>query len=213
MNENLSLFDIPIINPEDFIQLLVRFALNLIVTFIVVNYIYSKNSNRKEFYFSYFAISITIFILCFLLESVNFELGFAIGLFAIFGIIRYRTDPIPIKEMTYLFVIIGISVINGLSNKNVSHAMLLFTNFAIVAAMAILEKIHLFKQELCITINYENLKNLHIQKKEELYNDIRERTGIKVKRIEIKEINFRRKYAVLFVYHDKKGKDGKSNAF
>lgn len=213
MNEHHHLFNLEIINPEDFTRLLVRFALNLLVIFIVVHFIYFKNSNRKDFYFSYFAISITIFTLCFLLESVNFEIGFAIGLFAIFGIIRYRTDPIPIKEMTYLFVIIGISVINGLSNKNVIHGELLFTNFIIVVTMGILEKIHLFKQEICLILTYENVKDIHILKKEELINDIQERTGVDVKRIEIKEINYRRKYAVIWVFHDKKGKEGKSNIF
>ena len=213
INEPLRLFDIKVINPEDFTQLLVRFALNLLIIFIVVNFIYSKNSNRKDFYFSYFAISMTIFVLCFLLESVKLELGFALGLFAVFGIIRYRTDPIPIKEMTYLFVIIGISVINALSNKKVSHIELLFTNFAIVAAMWILEKVLLLKQEICLVISYENIENINIQKKEELYDDIQKRTGIKVKRIEIQEINYLRDVAKLKVYHDINEPNGNSNTF
>lgn len=213
INEPLRLFDIKVINPEDFIELIARLALNLLVIFIVVNYIYSKNSNRKDFYFSYFAISITIFVMCFLLKSVKLELGFALGLFAIFGIIRYRTDPIPIKEMTFLFVIIGISVVNALSTKKVSHAELLFANTVIVAVMWILEKILLPKQEICMVIRYENIENINIQKKEELYNDIQERTGIKVKRIEIQEINYLRDVAKLRVYHYINGADGESNTF
>jgi len=213
INEPLRLFDIKIINPGDFLELIVRFLLNLLVIFIAVNYIYSKNSNRKDFYFSYFAISMTIFVLCYLLESVKLELGFALGLFAIFGIIRYRTDTIPIKEMTYLFVIIGISVINALSNKKVSHIELLFTNAVIIATMWVLEKILHLKQEICLIINYENIENINIEKKKELYADIQERTGIEVKRIEIQEINYLRDVAKLRVYHDINGSDGSPNTF
>ncbi len=211
--ESLRLLDIKIINIPDFTELIVKFGLNLLVTFFVVNYIYSKNSNRKDFYFSYFAISITIFTLCFLLESVKLELGFALGLFAIFGIIRYRTDAIPIKEMTYLFVIIGISVINALANKKVSHVELLFTNMVIVITMWILEKILHLKQEACLSIEYEDINNIHVAKKEALYNDIQNRTGITVKRIEIEEINYLRDVAKLKVFYDVNGSIGKTNSF
>lgn len=127
--------EVKLINVEDFTQLLIRFGLNLLVTFIIVYFLYARKSRRKDYYFSYFAISVTIFTMCFLLESVKLELGFALGLFAIFGIIRYRTDTIPIKEMTYLFVVIGMSVINALSNKKVSYFELLFTNGVIIATM------------------------------------------------------------------------------
>ncbi len=213
LNEPLKWLGINVINPDDFIRLIATFLLNLLVIFIVVNYIYSKNSNRKDFYFSYFSISITIFVLCSLLESVKLELGFAFGLFAIFGIIRYRTDPIPIKEMTYLFVIIGISVINALSNQKVSHFELLFTNAAIILTMWVLEKILLLKQEICLVIDYENIENINIKRKAELYADIQERTGIKVKRIEIEEINYLRDVARIKVYHDINDNNGENNTF
>ncbi|MDX8339794.1 DUF4956 domain-containing protein [Draconibacterium sp. IB214405] len=213
IKEPLRWLDIKVINPSDFTELLVRLGLNLLVTFVVVHYIYSKNSNRKDFYFSYFSISMTVFVLCFLLESVKLELGFALGLFAIFGIIRYRTDAIPIKEMTYLFVIIGISVINSLSNKKVSHIELMFTNVAIVSTMWILEKALLLKQEICLVINYENINNINIKKKAELYADIQERTGIKVKRIEIEEINYLRDVAKIKVFHDINDSNGDTNTF
>ncbi|HRX10359.1 MAG TPA: DUF4956 domain-containing protein, partial [Draconibacterium sp.] len=161
------------------------------------------------FYFSYFAISATIFTLCFLLESVKLELGFALGLFAIFGIIRYRTDAIPIKEMTYLFVIIGISVINALSGKKVSYAELVFTNLAIVATMWVLEKILMLRQEVCLKITYEKIENIHLKNKGELIKDLEERTGVKVKRIEIEEINFLRDIAKIKIFHDINDLNGK----
>ena len=209
----ISLFDINIINPLDFSQLVIRFFFNLVVTFLVVNYIYARNSKRKDFYFSYFAISITIFLLCFLLESVKLELGFALGLFAIFGIIRYRTDPIPIKEMTYLFVVIGIAVINALTSNKISYAELFFTNLVIVASMFILEKVLKLKQEMMLHISYENIEYIHILKKEELYKDIQKRTGIEVKRIEIQKINYLRDIAWINVYYDPNDSTGKSNTF
>ncbi|WP_217447562.1 DUF4956 domain-containing protein [Maribellus comscasis] len=206
---NIKFLDIKLINIEDFSQLVLRFGFNLLVTFIVVFLIYAKNSRRKDFYFSYFAISTTIFTLCFLLESVKLELGFALGLFAIFGIIRYRTDTIPIKEMTYLFVIIGISVINALSNKKVSYLELFFTNVAIIATMWILEKILLLKQEVALNITYEKIENIHLLNKESLLKDIENRTGIKVKRIEIQEINFLRDIAKIRIFHDVNELNGK----
>ena len=89
---------------------------------------YYPNTKNKDYLFTYLLISLTVFVLCVLLDDVKLQLGFALGLFAIFGIIRYRTDPIPIKEMTYLFLVIGVSVVNALSNKKISHAELLFGN-------------------------------------------------------------------------------------
>ncbi len=201
----IRIFDIKLINTEDFLQLIFRFGLNLLITFIIVYMLYAKRSRRKDFIFSYFAISVTVFTLCFLLESVKLELGFALGLFAIFGIIRYRTDAIPIKEMTYLFVVIGISVINALSNKKVSYVELLFTNMIIVATMWALEKVLNLRQEELMMITYEKVENLHTVKKEELIRDLEERTGLRIKRIEIQEINFLRDIAKINVFHDVTG--------
>lgn len=199
-----------LINIVDFQQLVFRFAINLLVIFVVVFLIYAKNSRRKDFYFSYFAISVTIFVLCFLLESVKLELGFALGLFAIFGIIRYRTDTIPIKEMTYLFVVIGISVINALSSDSVSYLELIFTNVAIVATMWILEKILLLRQEVSLDITYEKIENIHLMNRKQLMEDIEKRTGIKIKRIEILEINFLRDVAKIKIFHDLSELNGKN---
>lgn len=208
----LSFIDIKLIDTEDFLQLVLRFGFNLLVTFAIVCFLYAKNSRRKDFYFTYFAISVTIFMLCFLLESVKLELGFALGLFAIFGIIRYRTDTIPIKEMTYLFVIIAISVINSLSGRKVSFIELFFTNGAIVLTMWVLEKILLLRQEAVLNIIYEQIENIHLMNKTELKEDIEKRTGIKIKRIEIEEINFMRDVAKIRVYHDVNELNGKKES-
>ena len=96
-------------------ELGIRFALNLLVCWLLVHFFYYKKSRRRDYYFTFMLFSITIFFLIFLMDNVKVQIGFALGLFAIFGMIRYRTETVPIREMTYLFVVVGISVINGLA--------------------------------------------------------------------------------------------------
>lgn len=198
--ENLRLLGIKIINVADFSELLLRLAFNVFVVFVVVQYIYAKNSRRKDFYFSYLAVGTVVFLLSFLLNSVKLELGFALGLFAIFGIIRYRTDAIPIKEMTYLFVVIGISVINALANKKVSYVELAFTNAAIVFGLYFLEKRLKLKQEDSVRLIYEKIENIHDDKKEVLLADLKKRTGINISRYEIQKIDFLKDVAHITLY-------------
>lgn len=207
--DKLRFLGIKIINLGDFSELLVRFSLNTALIFIVVHYMYAKNSQRKDFYFSYLAIGVIVFFLSSLLNNVKLELGFALGLFAIFGIIRYRTDAIPIKEMTYLFVVIGISVINALSNKKVSYAELMFTNSAIVFGLWILEKRLMLKQEQSVKLIYEKIENIHKDSDETLLADLKARTGINIKRYEIKKIDFLKDIAIIILYFNVNGKNDK----
>ncbi|MDP2113851.1 MAG: DUF4956 domain-containing protein [Bacteroidota bacterium] len=203
--DELKFLGIKLINTEDYVELLVRFGLNLLVTIFIVVGLYAKSSKRKDFYFTYIAISIVIFLLCFLLESVKIELGFALGLFAIFGIIRYRTDAIPIKEMTYLFVVIAVSVINALANKKISYAELITTNLLIMVGLYILEKILNLRQEISQRIIYEKIENMHADKKDELMADLVARTGINIKRIEVDRIDFLRDVAIIYIFFDVNG--------
>lgn len=205
--ENLRFLGIKIINVSDFSELLIRLVLNVFVTFVVVQYMYARNSRRKDFYFSFIAVGTVVFLLSFLLNSVKLELGFALGLFAIFGIIRYRTDAIPIKEMTYLFVVIGISVINALANKKVSYVELIFTNAAIVFGLYLLEKRLMLKQEGSIRLIYEKIENIHDDKKAILLADLKERTGINIKRYEIQKIDFLKDIADITLYFNVNGND------
>ncbi|WP_430817499.1 DUF4956 domain-containing protein [Carboxylicivirga sp. RSCT41] len=199
--DNLRLLGIKLINVNDFTELLLRLALNTILIFIVVHYMYAKRSRRKDFYFSFIVIGVIVFLLCFLLSNVKLELGFALGLFAIFGILRYRTDAIPIKEMTYLFIVIGISVINALSNKKVSYAELVLTNMVIVFGLWFLEKRLALKQELSVQLTYEHIENIHLMKHEELLRDMKNRTGINISRFEINKIDFLRDVADITLYY------------
>ena len=143
----------------------------------------------------------TVFLLCVLLDSVKLQLGFALGLFAIFGIIRYRTDPIAIKEMTYLFLVIGISVVNALSNKKISYAELLFANFMIVFLTYGMEKIWLLRHQSRKNITYEKIDLILPERREELIADLKARTGIDVIRVEIRRVDFLRDTANLRIFY------------
>jgi hypothetical protein len=136
-----------------------------------------------------------------LLESVKLQLGFAFGLFAIFGIIRYRTLSIPIKEMTYLFILIGISVINALANKKISWAELVFTNMAIVFLVFGLERLWLLKHESSKQVVFEKIDLIQPQKREELIRELETRTGLKINRIDVGRIDYLRDTAKIIIYY------------
>jgi len=198
MREFLS---IPLMDWEDFADLLVRFAFNLAVVLYLVRYLYYKTTKRKDYLFTYILISLVVFFMCFLLENIKLELGFALGLFAIFGIIRYRTRQIPIREMTYLFLVIGISVINALANRKVSYAELIFTNLALIAITYLLERVFLLQHESRKVVNYEKIDLIVPEKREELIMDLEERTGLKINRVEIGRIDFLRDTARVYIYY------------
>lgn len=206
-----NFLDINFINVNDFTELVLRFLLNTGLVLLIVHFMYARHSRRKDFYFSYLSISAVVFLLCFLLNNVKLELGFALGLFAIFGIIRYRTSTIPIKEMTYLFIIIGISVINALTNRQVSYAELIFTNAIMVIGLWLLELVLSLKQEESVCIVYEKIENIHVMGENNLLEDLKERTGIDVKRYKIKKIDFLKDIAEISIYYDINGKAGLVN--
>ncbi|MBS2099506.1 DUF4956 domain-containing protein [Carboxylicivirga linearis] len=189
------------INWGEFLNLLIRFSFNLIVTLLLVRFLYYQKTRRKDYLFTFLLIGTIVFLLCFLLESVKLQLGFALGLFAIFGIIRYRTTQIPIKEMTYLFLTIGIAVINALSSQNVSFIELGFTNFVILGITFGLERVWLLKHESSKLITYEKIELIKAGKRKELIEDLRERTDLPIHRIDIGKINFLRDTAQIIVYY------------
>lgn len=195
------LFDIKLINIADFTELVLRFMFTIAVIFIIVNYMYAKHSNRKDYYFTFFSVGLTVFLLSFLLNSVKLELGFALGLFAIFGIIRYRTYTVPIKEMTYMFVVIGIAVINALANKKISYAELFLTNGVIITGVWLLERYLLLRAEHAVDMIYEKIENIHSSNKEQLLEDLRRRTGIDIHRYKVNKIDFLKDTAELTVYY------------
>ena len=191
----------PLWDSEDFLKLLIKGAFNLGIVILIVRYIYYPVTKNKDYLFTYLLISLTVFLLCILLDSVKLQLGFALGLFAIFGIIRYRTDPIPIKEMTYLFLVIGISVVNALANKKISYAELVFANLLIVFVTYGMEKIWLLRHESRKNIIYEKIELIKPERREELIEDLKERTGIDIIRVEIRRIDFLRDVANVRIFY------------
>jgi len=197
----MKLFGIELIDVPDFVELLLRFSLNFLIVVIIVKFLYYNQSKRRDYVFTYLLIGSIIFLICFLLDNVKLELGFALGLFAIFGIIRYRTRQIPIREMTYLFMVIGISVINALSNKKVSYAELLFTNLILIVITFYLEKIWKLRHESRKIIEYENIELIKPENRDKLIEDLKNRTGLAINRVEIGKINFLRDSARIYVYY------------
>jgi hypothetical protein len=198
---DVEIFGSDFFDKKDFIELLVRSAFNFLIVGYIVRYLYYPVTKNKDYLFTYLLISVTVFFLCFLLENVKLELGFALGLFAIFGIIRYRTDAIPIKEMTYLFIVIGISVMNALVNKKISHAEVLFTNVMFIAITYGLEKIWLLKHESRKNIVFEKIELILPERKEELMADLKERTGLNITRVEVRNVDFLRDTANLRIFY------------
>ena len=201
MLDALEFLGTPLFDSKDFFKLLVKTAFNLSIILIIVRYIYYPITKNKDYLFTYLLISLTVFLLCILLDSVKIELAFALGLFAIFGIIRYRTDPIPIKEMTYLFLVIGVSVINALANKKISYSELVFANVMIIAVTYGLEKIWLLRHETRKNIIYEKIDLIGPDKRDELLLDLKEITGIDVVRVEIRRIDFLKDIAYLRIFY------------
>lgn len=198
--ESFRFLDVKIVNVDDLAELIFRFTLNLGVLLLIVRNVYLKYSTRCNYTFSFLAVGVTVFLLCFLLNNIKLELGFALGLFAIFGIIRYRTDAIPFKQMTYLFVVIGLSVMNALTNKKVSYSELVFTNLAILFGLWLLERFLSVKQEGMIKIVYENISNINKAKYEVLLQDLKDRTGFDIKHFEINKIDYLEDTADITVY-------------
>ncbi len=192
-----SLWDI---NWPSLLSLLFRFLMNLLVTAGIIRFFYYPRSKRRDYFFSFILTSTTIFMLLFLLDSVKIQVGFALGLFAIFGILRYRTDTLPVREMTYLFMIIGISVINALE-KHIGYAELFLTNAIFILVSWGMETSYFLKHVSSKSIIYEKIELIKPDKREELLTDLRERTGINIDRVEVGSIDFLRDTAILRLYY------------
>ena len=196
---------VSLIERQPYLGLLLFFGLNFLVTGVIMGYFYYRKTQRRDYLFTFLMVSTTIFLMVYLLESVKIKVGFALGLFAIFGILRYRTDSLPVREMTYLFVIIGISVINALSFGTNSTAEILVTNIIFLVFIWLMETQHLLKHTSSKAIIYEKLDLLKPDKNVELVQDLRFRTGLNITRFEIGLIDFKKKVAYIKVYYPGNG--------
>lgn len=189
VNTATGLFGIPLFDGPSLWQMLFRFTINIAVCWLIIGVFYFRESKRRDYYFTFMMFSITVFFLIFLMDNVKVQIGFALGLFAIFGMIRYRTETIPIREMTYLFVTIGISVINGLA-MTVSYTELAITNFLIAFSVWIFESIHKKSHLESKIIIFDKIELAHASREQELIDELIRRTGLDVKRVEVGHIDY-----------------------
>ena len=180
-------------------NLVFRLLLNLAVTGVIIFILYYRKTHRKEYMITFSLISLTVFLLVFLLDNVTLQLGFALGLFAIFGIIRYRTIVIPTKEMTYLFVLIGISIINALADFKENLYELIFANMLFLFFCWFFESKFIKTRISTKIVEYDNIKLIRTGMEVELKKDLEERLGINIVKIEIEDVNLLRDSATLTV--------------
>lgn len=199
--ELLQIFGIELVNLSNFTELIFRAFFNALVVFILVRYLYYPIARRKEYFFSYILVSAIVFLVTYSLVSVaELSTGVAIGLFALFGILRFRTSQIPVKEMTYLFLVIGISVINAMSNGQTSYAEILFVNVIILVTAWIAERIWQRDNSNSKYIDYEKIELIKPEKRAELIADLKKRTGLNVTGVTIGRINFMRDTVRIRIY-------------
>ena len=202
--DDLEFLDVPLVDMADTWQLLLRFAFNTLVMWCIIHFLYYPKSRRRDYYFTFTLISASVFFLIFLLGGVKLKIGFALGLFAIFGIIRYRTESLPVREMTYLFVLIALSVINALA-VTLSYAELLVTNMVFFVLIHVCENNRRLSHVSCKLVLYDRVDLVLPERRAELVQDLQRRTGLTVVRIEVGAMDFLHDTAMLKVYYDAGG--------
>ncbi len=189
------------VDVEDFARLVFRLALDLVVVAFVVHGAYRRIYGRNDYPFAYYAFNVITFAVCFLLRKVPTDLGFALGLFAVFGVLRYRTEQIGIRDLTYLFVVIGLAVVNATANKKVSLAELMLVNTVIVAMVFLLERAPGGRRERSLRVTYDDLERLRAPDRSALLRDLSERTGLEVTRVSVLRTDLLRDTAELTVHY------------
>lgn len=186
---------------KDFAPLLYLTLINIAVLTLLIRLLYYPRSKRKDYLFTYYLIGMITFFLVFSLKKLNIDTGMGLGLFAIFGILRYRTEGIEIKEMTYLFLVIGISVINAFISDKMSIGEIVLMDGAILLLTFGLEYIWLLKHETRKVIIYERIDLIRPDRYPEMLADVQERTGLKINRIEVGKIDFLKDTAQLRIFY------------
>lgn len=177
-------------------------GLNLLIALLIVRFIYYPGTQNKNYVFTFLAFNTVIYFVLGLLTSVSLSVGVGFGLFAIFSVLRYRTDEIPIREMTYLFVIIALPVMNSVLMSSGALAELLAANGLVVAVLFVLEQGWGFRFEASKKITYERIDLITPANGEALLADLRQRTGLPVKRVTVGRIDFSRDTAEIVAYYD-----------
>ncbi|MBR1509945.1 MAG: DUF4956 domain-containing protein [Bacteroidales bacterium] len=198
-------------------ELGIRFLLNLVVCWILVHCFYYRKSKRRDYYFTFMVFSSAMLTLLYIMGNVEVGVGLTLGLFAIFGVIRYRTETVPIREMTYLFVIIALAAANGLApifhlaevNTNPHYVLswgnvgvMALVNLVIVGLVAVLESESLVKHTTSKLVLYDRIELIVPEKRAELIADLEKRIGVKVENVEIGHVDFLKDAAFIKVYYN-----------
>ena len=197
----VSFLGVPLFDTQSLLHLLMRFAFNLLISWLIVRVCYYRKSQRKDYVLTYMLFSSAMFLLIFLMENVNLQIGLTLGLFAIFGVIRYRTETVPVREMTYLFVIIATSVINGLA-LNISYVELIVANALIFFLIWAMESRVFLRHTSAKLVIYEKIQLITPDRREELIADLEQRLGHKVNKVEVGHVDFLRDVAFVKVYYE-----------
>lgn len=185
----------------DLVKLLSRLALDLIFVSVIIRLVYYRRYKNRDYVFTYYLFNVITLLMCLLLRKIQTELGLALALFGVFGILRYRTEQIRIRDLTYLFIVIGLGLLNGVANKTISDAELLAVNGVIVSMTALLELRPWKNSERSMTMFYDRIEMLQPGNEAQLLADIRSRTGLAVARVEVNQVDFLRDAAEITVFH------------
>ena len=209
ITSQISFLGVPLCDTQNLIHLLVRFAFNLLVSWLIVRFCYYRKSGRRDYVLTFMLFSSAMFLLIFLMENVKLQIGLTLGLFAIFGVIRYRTETVPVREMTYLFIIIATAVINGLA-LNISYAELVAADALVVALLWIMESRLLLRHTSAKLVLYERIDLIVPERRAEMVADLERRLGIRIDRAEVGHVDFLRDVAFVKVYYELREGEGGS---
>ena len=197
---DLVFLGVPLFDATSLWTTLLRFVFNFLVCWVIIRFFYYKKSQRRDYYFTFMLFAVVIFLIISLMENMKMNVTYALGLFAIFGMIRYRTETLRIREMTYLFVVMGVSIINGQA-LTTSYAELVMTNLLVVLAIWVFEGSKHLRQLSEQVILYDKIELVHCGREEELKQDLENRTGIKIEKLEVGHIDYLRDTAFVKIWY------------
>lgn len=189
------------LNNPDFWGIMIRFVINLVFLYFLIRMVYFKYNRKELFMFTFFLMGIMIFFIGAMLNAVFIEIGMAVGLFAIFTILRLRTTNVSIKDMAYMFTTIGLSVINSLKMAGFPLLGVLIINLIVIVSAYFLEEFLVRNSSESFSITYRNLELLRSNKKQKLLKDLSELTGKEVIKVIIKRVDYRSEVALLDIFY------------
>lgn len=183
-------------------DLLLHFLLNLLISWIIVQFFYFRKGGQRNYYFTFLIFSSAMFLLLYVMNNLSLQIGFTLGLFAIFGMIRYRTETVPVREMTYLFIIIAISIINGIGAE-IPFALIVTANVVTVLLIWLLEGIGIIRSRVSTkVVLYDRIELVEASRMAELKEDLEKRLGLKIESIEVGMVDFLKDSAYLKITYD-----------